>query len=74
MHRYANMAIGLQRGPSVFQAVPELPPAERAAVLEQECGDDADSQGEVCLVSCANSSLPPKFRRSLIAIETVQTA
>jgi tetratricopeptide (TPR) repeat protein len=33
------MPIDLQRVQSVFQALVELPPAERAAVLERECGD-----------------------------------
>jgi WD40 repeat protein len=36
------MAIDFQRIQGVFQAVAELPPAERAAVLERECGGDAE--------------------------------
>src|SRR5579859_5724551 len=36
------MAIDFQRIQSVFQAVAELPPAERAAVLERECKGDAE--------------------------------
>jgi WD40 repeat protein/serine/threonine protein kinase len=36
------VAIDFQRVQSVFQAVAELSLAERAAVLEQECGDDAE--------------------------------
>jgi serine/threonine protein kinase len=35
------MPIKFERVQSVFQAVAELPPAERAAVLDRECGDDA---------------------------------
>jgi serine/threonine protein kinase/WD40 repeat protein/tetratricopeptide (TPR) repeat protein len=37
-----DMAIDFQRVQGVFQAVAELPPAERAVVLERECGDDAE--------------------------------
>jgi serine/threonine protein kinase len=36
------MPIDFQRVQSVFQAVAELPPAERAALLERECGGDAE--------------------------------
>src|SRR5262249_29352528 len=36
-----------QRVQSVFQAVAELPPTERAAVLERECGGDADLRRQV---------------------------
>jgi hypothetical protein len=36
------MPIDLQRVQSIFQAVADLPPAERAAVLERECGADAE--------------------------------
>jgi WD40 repeat protein/tRNA A-37 threonylcarbamoyl transferase component Bud32 len=36
------MAIDFQRIQAVFQAVAELPPAERMAVLERECGGDAE--------------------------------
>jgi tetratricopeptide (TPR) repeat protein len=36
------MPIDLQRVQSVFQAVVELPPAERAALLERECAGDAE--------------------------------
>jgi WD40 repeat protein/tRNA A-37 threonylcarbamoyl transferase component Bud32 len=36
------MATDFQRVQSVFQAVAELPPAERAAVLERECQGDAE--------------------------------
>jgi hypothetical protein len=36
------MPIDLQRLQTVFQAVAELPPAERAAALERECGADAE--------------------------------
>jgi serine/threonine protein kinase/tetratricopeptide (TPR) repeat protein len=36
------MPMDLQRVQSVFQAVAELPPAERAAVLEQQCAGDAE--------------------------------
>src|SRR5215467_13245069 len=36
------MPADLQRVQGVFQAVAELPPTERAAVLERECGDDAE--------------------------------
>jgi WD40 repeat protein/serine/threonine protein kinase len=36
------MPTDFQRVQGVFQAVAELPPAERAAALERECGDDAE--------------------------------
>src|SRR5262245_39373542 len=39
--------INFQRVQSVLQAVAELPSAERAAVLERECGDDADLRRQV---------------------------
>jgi WD40 repeat protein len=41
------MPIDLQRIQSIFQAVAELPPAERAAVLERECGGDAELRRQV---------------------------
>src|SRR5262245_41569611 len=41
------MPIDFQRIQSVFQAVAERPPAERAAVLERECGDDAELRRRV---------------------------
>jgi serine/threonine protein kinase len=41
------MPIDFQRVQSVFQTVAELPPAERAAVLERECGDDAELRRRV---------------------------
>jgi serine/threonine protein kinase len=41
------MPIDLQRVQSVFLAVAELPPAERAAVLAQQCGDDAELRRQV---------------------------
>jgi tetratricopeptide (TPR) repeat protein/tRNA A-37 threonylcarbamoyl transferase component Bud32 len=41
------MPIDFQRIQSVFGAVAELPPAERAAVLERECGDDAELRRRV---------------------------
>src|SRR5205807_1438993 len=39
--------INFQRVQSVFQAVAELPSAERAMVLERECGGDADLRRQV---------------------------
>src|SRR6516164_5439177 len=41
------MAIDLQRIQGVFQAVAELLPAERAAALARECGDDAELRRRV---------------------------
>ena len=41
------MPIDFQRIQSVFQGVAELPPAERAAVLEQQCGADAELRRRV---------------------------
>src|SRR5262245_42184452 len=41
------MPIDFQRVQGVFQAVAELPPAERAAVLERECGDHAELRRRV---------------------------
>src|SRR5262245_44017969 len=41
------MPIDFQRIQSVFQEVAELLPAERAAVLERECGDDAELRRRV---------------------------
>jgi serine/threonine protein kinase/tetratricopeptide (TPR) repeat protein len=41
------VAIDFQRVQSVFQVVAELPPAERAAALERECGDDAELRRQV---------------------------
>jgi WD40 repeat protein len=41
------MAIDFQRVQGVFQAVAHLPPAERAAVLERECSDDAELRRRV---------------------------
>src|SRR6516162_6743870 len=41
------MPIDFQRVQGVFQAVAELPPAERAAVLERECGGDAELRRRV---------------------------
>ena len=42
MLRSPDMPTDFQLVQSVFQAVAELPPAERAAVLARECGDDAE--------------------------------
>jgi hypothetical protein len=36
------MPIDLKRFQDVFKTVAELPPAERAAVLERECAGDAE--------------------------------
>src|SRR6516162_11772674 len=41
------MPIDFQRVQGVFQAVAGLPPAERAAVLTRECGDDAELRRRV---------------------------
>ena len=41
------MPIDFQRVQGVFQAVAELPPAERAAVLERECSGDAELRRRV---------------------------
>src|SRR6516164_3202758 len=41
------MPIDFQRVQGVFQAVAELPTAERAAALERECGDDAELRRRV---------------------------
>jgi serine/threonine protein kinase len=41
------MPIDFERVQSVFQAVSGLPPAERAAALERECGDDAELRQQV---------------------------
>ncbi len=41
------MPIDFQRVQGVFQAVAELPPAQRAAVLERECGDDVELRRRV---------------------------
>src|SRR5262245_45126777 len=41
------MPIDFQRVQSVFERVAELPPAERAAVLERECAGDAELRRQV---------------------------
>jgi serine/threonine protein kinase/tetratricopeptide (TPR) repeat protein len=41
------MGIDFQRVQSVFQAVAELPPTERAAALERECGNDVELHRQV---------------------------
>jgi serine/threonine protein kinase len=41
------MPFEFQHIQGIFQAVAELPPAERAAVLERECGDDAELRRRV---------------------------
>jgi tetratricopeptide (TPR) repeat protein len=41
------MPSDFERVQGVFQAVAELPPAERAAALERECGDDAELRRQV---------------------------
>src|SRR5262249_4491057 len=45
--RSSDMPIDLLRVQSVFRAAVELPPSERAAVLEQECGADAELRRRV---------------------------
>jgi serine/threonine protein kinase/tetratricopeptide (TPR) repeat protein len=47
MLRSPDMPTDFQLVQSVFQAVAELPPAERAAVLERECGGDAELRRRV---------------------------
>src|SRR2546430_924561 len=41
------MPIDLKRVQDLFQTVAELPPAQRAAVLERECAGDAELLGRV---------------------------
>jgi serine/threonine protein kinase/tetratricopeptide (TPR) repeat protein len=41
------MPIDFQRVQAIFQAVAELPPAERTAVLDRECDDDAELRRRV---------------------------
>jgi serine/threonine protein kinase/tetratricopeptide (TPR) repeat protein len=47
MLKEPDMAIDFQRVQSVFQEVAELPPAERAAVLERECAGDPELRRRV---------------------------
>jgi WD40 repeat protein/tetratricopeptide (TPR) repeat protein len=56
------MPIDFERVQSVFQAVAGLPPTERAAVLERECGDDIELSRQVdALLQAHDDSreLPP---------------
>src|SRR5262245_51510039 len=60
--RSPAMPIAFQRVQGVFQAVAELAPAERAAVLERECGGDAELRRRVqALLQAHDDSreLPP---------------
>src|ERR1700733_3760879 len=56
------MAVDAARAKSLFLAASDLSdPAERAAYLERECGDDAELRGRVQALLRANdaSPLPP---------------
>src|SRR5215472_9385788 len=46
-HRSPDMALDFQRIQGVFQAVAELSPAERTALLERECAGDAELRRRV---------------------------
>ncbi len=60
------MALDAARAKSLFLAASDLSdPAERAAYLERECGDDAELRGRVEALLRANdaSPLPPPAHR-----------
>jgi eukaryotic-like serine/threonine-protein kinase len=70
------MPIDLKRAQEVFQAVVELPPDERAVVLERECAGDAELRRRVeALLKAHDDSaeLPaPELTAAYVPLPTVE--
>src|SRR5579864_4876881 len=79
MHRSPHMPVDFQRVQGVFQAVAELPPIERAAMLERECSGDAELRRRVEALLQAHddpgdlpAAEPEKTGAYLLAVEPGQ--